>query len=84
MISRPLPKLFDKKGGLVKDKSWCAPREDMSCWEKAHSYYLPQGLFKVKKGPPMLVADLQKNEKPDFSRLAVGCGLNRQKNVALG
>ena len=34
---------------LIKDWKWLSPgQEKWTCWEKAHRYYIPNGLFKVK------------------------------------
>ena len=33
----------------IKDWGWLSPsQEKWTCWEKAHRYYIPNGLFKVK------------------------------------
>jgi hypothetical protein len=40
--------LFKKVGREIKelsDYSWMAPNNSMSCWEKAHSFYIPKRLF---------------------------------------
>ena len=31
----------------VKDISWLCPQENLTCWEKAHIFYVPKGLFKL-------------------------------------
>jgi hypothetical protein len=38
--------LFKKDGKEISDYSWMAPNNSMSCWEKAHTFYIPRGLFR--------------------------------------
>jgi hypothetical protein len=49
-VSHPVKKLLQEKGPLEGkepiDYSWRAPNTDWTCWEKAHKYYIPQGLFR--------------------------------------
>jgi hypothetical protein len=40
-------KLFKKDGEEISDYRWMAPNDSMSCWEKAHSFYVHRGLFKA-------------------------------------
>jgi hypothetical protein len=34
-------------GEEISDYSWMARDDTMSCWEKAHRFYIPKGLFKA-------------------------------------
>ena len=44
--SHPRQIIGNKDGKEISDYSWMAPTNDsMSCWEKAHSFYIPRGLF---------------------------------------
>ena len=36
---------------------WLCPNTDMSCWEKAHSFYIPKGLFGKIEEVPMEMED---------------------------
>ena len=38
-------KIFKKDGTEISDYSWLAPNPSMTCWQKAHAYYIPRGLF---------------------------------------
>jgi hypothetical protein len=48
----------------------------MSCWEKAHEFYIPKGLFKDD------VDGKLENDK--FQCIRVGSDLNKRRKEALG
>jgi hypothetical protein len=39
-----LPELYQQNGDKVTDWSWTCPTK-ISCWNKFHEFYLPNGLF---------------------------------------
>ena len=53
-----------KDGTTVTDYSWRAP-EGITCWEKAHLHYIPQGLFAVPS-QPMKESDLLSGKNVGF------------------
>jgi hypothetical protein len=44
--SYELKQILKVDGEEISDYSWMAPDDTMSCWEKAHHFYIPKGLFK--------------------------------------
>ena len=76
-------KLFKPDGNEITDYSWLAPDDSMSCWEKAHRFYIPKGLFKASaskvQGPG------QSNDKRmKFVNASVSSDIYRAKRIALG
>ena len=72
------PRLMDyfKKQGInqiIHDKSmmdeWLCPDTSLTCWEKAHSFYIPNGLFHSnfkKEGSPTKLVDFNDTAKFDL------------------
>ena len=76
-LSYPFVKLFKQDKSEVTDYSWMAPDHSMTCWEKAHSYYIPKGLFKQD-----CVAINWDNLK--FQNARISSNLYSRKSSALG
>ena len=70
-------------GVEIDDYTWRAPIDTMTCWDKAHKFYLPRGLFKIRNSPP-LVADTLLNSNVDFAHIAIGSDLYKRKNKVMG
>ena len=81
VISQPAQKMLQKKGPQVGeeliDYSWRAPNKEWTCWEKAHKFYIPQGLFRNN------VAKLDESN-PSFQCTMVSSQLYNAKRRALG
>ena len=79
-ISRPPARLTTHDGNEVTDLSWMPHDQRMTCWEKAHCFYIPNGLFSDEpKGPPT-----GKNGKMKFQAAMTGSLINQKKRVAFG
>ena len=67
------------------DYSWRAP--DGSCWRKAHSYYIPNGLF-ANNVTPMTEAEVREGmtsgKQLKFQCVWTGSELYKKKHLALG
>ena len=58
----------------------------MSCWEKAHKFYMPKGLFHDTVHP-LVDGDLKDIERgycPRFQCLRVGSDICKMRNTAFG
>jgi Transposase IS4 len=83
--TREQPDLKKMDGSAVTDYSWRTPQKSMSCWAKAHSFYIGMGLFKNDVDPlkeDEVTPDNLDNLKFQCSR--VGSDLNKRKKKALG
>ena len=73
-------------GKPVTDFSWRAP-QGMSCWQKAHAFYIPKGLF-AEDVSPLTEEEAEGLEKGNlilnFQCLKTGCELYKRKHLALG
>ena len=67
------------------DNSWRAP-EGTSCWIKAHTFYIPKGLFSdnVPEITAEEVARLEEGKKIKFQSVRTGSELYRKKALASG
>jgi hypothetical protein len=78
--------LKKKDGSEVTNYSW-RPSSNlrMTCWEKLHSFYIPNGLF-GKNTNPLLKANLSPTNigHLKFKNVCVGSKLNKIKMEALG
>ena len=67
------------------DCSWRAP--EASCWRKAHSYYIPNGLF-LDNVTPMTTRELEIGMQPGkalkFQCVRTGCSLYKKKHESFG
>ncbi len=72
--------IFKSDGEEISDYSWMAPDDSMSCWEKAHSFYIPKGLF-VLAGT---CQEWSSNEKLKFVNVAVSSECYKAKRRAFG
>ena len=70
MGSPQLQNLKKIDGSPITDFSWAHPVSNKTCWEKAHEFYIPQGLFSAPK---------MKREKID-GRLVFDSGNLKTKN----
>lgn len=72
-------------GSEMEDYSWRSPQASMTCWEKAHRFYIPRGLFKDDVDP-LKVSDIipEKVDILKFQCVRVTSDLNERKRKALG
>jgi hypothetical protein len=75
-------KLYKKDGDEIEDYSWMAPNKTMSCWEKAHSFYIPNGLFTAS--PRVANQDLGGDSKMRFVNVKVSSDIYNKKRAAFG
>jgi hypothetical protein len=62
--------IFKKDGKEITDYSWVArPNDSMSCWEKAHTFYIPKGLFLA--GVIDINQERSSKEKLKFAKVAL-------------
>ena len=73
--------MFKKDGDEITDYSWMAPNHSMSCWEKAHSFYIPRGIFK-KASAREVNQDWWGKDKLRFVNIAVSSDAYNAKRVA--
>jgi hypothetical protein len=80
-VSQPTKILLQEKGPQkgeeVIDYSWRAPNTETTCWEKAHKFYIPQGLFRNH------VHEINGSDK-SFQCCIVSSQLYNAKRLALG
>ncbi len=76
-LSHPFVPLFTDANEEVTDYNWMAPEHSMTCWQKAHSFYIPRGLFK-KDYKTIDWDDLK------FQNACVGSDLYKEKCLAFG
>jgi hypothetical protein len=72
-------------GSNVTEYSWRAPKSaGVTCWDKGHNFYIPQGLF-MDKASPMKEDDIASGNLKDlkFQFIRVGSDLNKKKWEAL-
>ena len=65
-------------GTNMTDYSWRAPDETQTCWEKAHSFYIPNGLFDDVK-----ISQVNKFQ-PVFQNLRLSSEVYKKKRIAEG
>lgn len=75
-------KIYNKDKKEISDYSWMAPDESMSCWEKAHRFYIPKGLFKI--GANEHKQDWSSGNKLKFTHASVSSECYSGKRQALG
>jgi Transposase IS4 len=63
-------------------KSWMAP-ENLTCWQKAHEYYIPQKLF-LDEVNPFVQDDLEDRTRMKFQAMRVGSDIYKKRNKAFG
>jgi hypothetical protein len=73
-----------KDGQEISDYRWMAPNDSMSCWEKAHSFYIPRGLFKA--GVCLLNQEWTTTKKLKFVNAAMSneCYSGKRRAFGLG
>jgi hypothetical protein len=80
-VSQPAKKVLQENGPQegeeVIDYGWRAPNTEWTCWEKAHKFYIPQGLFRNH------VPKLNGRNK-SFQCCIVSSQLYNAKRLALG
>jgi hypothetical protein len=80
-VSQPTKQLLQEKGPKegeeMIDYSWRAPNTEWTCWEKAHKFYIPQGLFRN------MVPKLN-GSNVSFQCAVVSSQLYNAKRLALG
>jgi hypothetical protein len=83
--TREQPNMKKIDGSDVTDYSWRAPQSSMSCWSKAHEFYIAKGLFKDNIDC-MTAIDVGSGKLDDlkFQCIRVGSDLNKKKKAALG
>jgi hypothetical protein len=69
-------------GSRMLDYSWRAPDDTMTCWQKAHLYYIPMKLFH-EHVPKITNAEI-KNGEIAFQNCSVGSRCYKGKCVAEG
>ena len=80
--AHPPDKLVDREGKPMKDYSWRAP-VGLSCWEKLHRFYIPNGLFRENIHP--ITADQVRELGPKVCQHPKQTSEPyRRKQVALG
>jgi hypothetical protein len=62
--------IYKNDGKESSDYRWMAPNDAISCWEKAHSFYIPRGLFK-KAGANEVNQDWNSYSRLKFVNAAV-------------
>ena len=72
----------DGTGEQVEYYSWHAP-DGLSCWDKAHNYYIPKGLFQSQPVPIDVQSPLVAT-KPRFQKSRVSSELYNMKRLAFG
>jgi hypothetical protein len=68
----------------ITDYSWMAPNTAMSCWEKAHSFYIPKGLFVAGTSHHVNQEWSSSNNKLKFVHAAVSSECYVTKRKAFG
>ena len=82
---REQPDLRKVDGSDVTDYSWRSPQHSMSCWAKAHDFYISKGLFKDDVDPwKEKDITLDSLGQLKFQGIRVGSDLNKRKKKALG
>jgi hypothetical protein len=77
--------LKDAQGKELQDYSWRRPFDSaMSCWGKAHDYYIPNDLLKNTVQPITVDELLENDTKPSFQCVCVGWDLYKKKWLAFG
>ena len=79
-VREPVEETAD--GDKIEDLAWRAPAH-LSCWEKAHLFYLPRKLFHDSINP-MIEDDLERDRGCKFQCMRVGSEIYKQRNSALG
>ena len=79
VVSRPRASLYNDDGDKFEDFNWMA-LDGWSCWDKAHKYYIPKGLF--YSSPPPILDNEQEN--PCFQKARVSSRLYTAKRLAFG
>ena len=78
-------RLGSSKGNEVLDTLWRAP-DGMSCWQKAHDFYIPNGLFLGKISPftDEEMEDVRAGCCIKFQNIRTSCEIYKKKHMALG
>ena len=71
----------DENKEEVTDYSWMAP-DGLSCWQKAHDFYIPRGLF--ARNPTPISTESPIGEKPRFQKSKVSSEIYCKKRLAFG
>ena len=77
--------LLDSGGNEVVDTSWRAP-DGISCWQKAHDFYIPNGLF-LDMIAPFTEEEMEavgSGQGIKFQKVRTGCDVYKKKHKALG
>ena len=83
-VGHPSKQLFDVNKKEMTDYSWRAPSETLSCWYKAHNFYIPNGLF-VDKVRPIRDEELADSKcASTFQCSRISSNLYAKKRKALG
>ncbi len=76
---------IDEKKIEVTDYSWRCPDSNKTCWEKAHEFYIPKGLFKNNVGPICIPTNVDYDTyKPKFQTQCTSNYLYKAKRKAQG
>ena len=83
IIAHDRQKLYkdDDKKEEIQDYSWMAP-DGLLCWQKAHDYYIPQGLF--NQNPVLIASESPIGQKPKFQKSKVSSAMYTKKRIAFG
>ena len=65
----------------INDYSWRAP-EGLSCWQKAHQFYIPRGLFDISPIP--ISVESPSGQMPRFQKSKVSSDIYTKKRIAFG
>ena len=65
-------------GSPMTDYSWRPTNENLTCWQKAHSFYIPNGLFQDVHFPQ------EDPSAPRFQRLQLSSLVYHRKRIAEG
>ena len=71
----------DDKNQEINDYSWRAP-EGLTCWQKAHQFYIPKGLF--NNNPTPVPVESPQGKIPRFQKSRVSSDLYTKKRIAFG
>ena len=75
-------KIYNKDGDEIDDYSWLAPNNEQSCWEKAHTWYIPKGLFRANAS--LANQDWRGEKKLKFVNASVSSDIYNARRMAMG
>ena len=77
-VARSNKELTKVDGTPMTDYTWCCNDEAMTCWRKAHCFYIPNGLFDDVHVPQQNLLE------PRFQHVRLGSVLYQKKRSAVG